>query len=262
MISTAIRLARVGSRPELAAALLMVLGYPVPHAGRAHSEPLALRGRRCRDLPGGPTYLHHRGSYFINRLSKVRAGLSIRFLVRELLLILLLARTALSDDRSSTRRSPASCVFYGLQAPHGALLTLIRQPPQAALRHPQRRPGRRSPIPDAPPRWLTHRAAEKMLHLDLAAVAGLLAAAETDVRSGYVGHRRHPGPGPGYIARAVPVPARQADPAQGRDGPRRIGRLAARLPADDGALLLRLQGLRLPGQHVAGDHGAARTPGR
>src|SRR5690606_21318913 len=35
-------------------------------------------------------------------------------------------------------------------------------------------------IPDAPPRFLMHRAAEKMLHLDVPAVAGILLAAATD----------------------------------------------------------------------------------
>src|SRR5690606_40351792 len=70
--------------------------------------------------------------------------------------------------------------FYGLQAPHGALTVLIR--------NRRRMPGvarnvdlaSRIRIPDAPPRFLMHRSAEKMLHLDVPAVAGILLAAATD----------------------------------------------------------------------------------
>ncbi|GHH87282.1 hypothetical protein GCM10018793_62490 [Streptomyces sulfonofaciens] len=203
MISTAIRVARVGSRAELAAAVLMLLGYPgltvaalIPSVGgfAAAGAVTYLADR----------YLHHRGSYLINRLGKVRAGLSIRFLVRELLLILLLARMDLSTQPVFYAAIACFLVFFGFQAPHSVLTTLIK------LR-------RRLPvvtrnvdlskvsIPDAPPRRLTHRAAEKMLHLDLAAVAGLLVAARADAPvAGFAGIAVTLVLGLGYLVALVP----------------------------------------------------------
>nr|WP_237539982.1 hypothetical protein [Streptomyces sp. SID4917] len=124
------------------------------------------------------TFLHQRGSYLVNRLAKVRAGLSIRFLIRQMLLVLLVARSGLGQDRIFYVTVVAVLVFYGLQAPHGAIVTLLR------LR-------RRLPvvtrnidlgairIPDAPPPWLLNRSAEKMLHLDVFAMVGVLLALET-----------------------------------------------------------------------------------
>ncbi|MEV0037524.1 hypothetical protein [Streptomyces sp. NPDC050804] len=177
MISTAIRVARVGSGSELAAALLLGISFPcvmlaaiIPHfwffAAAAAVTYLA------------DTFLHQRGSYLVNRLAKVRAGLSIRFLIRQMLLVLLVARSGLGEDRIFYVTVVAVLVFYGLQAPHGAIVTLLR------LR-------RRLPvvtrnidlgairIPDAPPPWLLNRSAEKMLHLDVFAMVGVLLTLET-----------------------------------------------------------------------------------
>ncbi|MFI6348996.1 hypothetical protein [Streptomyces sp. NPDC050560] len=186
MISTAIRVARVGSGAELAAAVLMLLGYPgilvaalLPSAaGFAVAGAVTYLADR---------YLHHRGSYLINRLGKVRAGLSIRFLIRELLLILLLARADLSETPVFYAAIACFLVFFGFQAPHSALTTLIRARRRlpVATRNVDLSTVR---IPDAPPTALTHRAAEKMLHLDLFAVAGLLVAAGSDTPVwGYAG---------------------------------------------------------------------------
>ncbi|MER8066997.1 hypothetical protein ABTZ59_01585 [Streptomyces sp. NPDC094034] len=186
MISTAIRLARVGSGSELAAALLLGLSFPcvmlaaiIPNiwffAVAAAVSYLA------------DTFLHQRGSYLVNRLAKVRAGLSIRFLIRQMLLVLLVARCGLGEDRIFYVTVVAVLVFYGLQAPHGAIVTLLR------LR-------RRLPvvtrnidlgairIPDAPPRWLLSRSAEKMLHLDVFAMVGVIITLQTrDNLYGYAG---------------------------------------------------------------------------
>jgi hypothetical protein len=132
-------------------------------------------------------YLHQRGSYLINRLGKVRAGLSIRFLIRELLLILLLARMGLSEHPVFYAAIAGFLVFFGFQAPHGALTTLIRARRRlpVATRNVDLSAVR---IPGAPPRLFTYRAAEKMLHLDLAAVAGFLAAAQANAPVwGYAG---------------------------------------------------------------------------
>lgn len=177
MISTAIRVARVGSGSELAAALLLGLGFPcvmlaaiIPH--------LWLFAAAAAVTYLADTFLHQRGSYLVNRLAKVRAGLSIRFLIRQMLLVLMVARSGLGEDRIFYVTVVAVLVFYGLQAPHGAIVTLLR------LR-------RRLPvvtrnidlgairIPDAPPRWLLDRSAEKMLHLDIFAVVGVIITVET-----------------------------------------------------------------------------------
>ncbi|WP_432078364.1 hypothetical protein [Streptomyces sp. YPW6] len=132
-------------------------------------------------------YLHQRGSYLINRLGKVRAGLSIRFLLRQLMVILLLARLDLAETPLFYAAVACFLLFYGLQAPHGAMTTLIRlrRTMPVVTRNVDLHAVR---IPDAPPGVLTRRSAEKMLHLDIPAVVGVLIAAGTgeDV-IGYVG---------------------------------------------------------------------------
>ncbi len=187
MISTAIRVARVGSAAELAAAALMMLGFPclmlaalLPSVG-AFAAAAAVTYLADH-------YLHRRGSYLVNRLSKVRAGLSIRFLIRQLLLVLLLARLDLSDSMVFYAAIACFLAFYGFQAPHGALITLIRMRRKMPVATRNVDLGSRVRIPDAPPRRLLHRSAEKMLHLDLVAVVGLLVAGETgDKLFGFAG---------------------------------------------------------------------------
>ncbi|MFF2008967.1 hypothetical protein ACFVWY_07815 [Streptomyces sp. NPDC058195] len=179
MISKAMRLARVGSGSELAAALLMAVGFPcimlaaiIPNlwffAAAAAATYLADR------------YLHHRGSYLVNRLTAVRAGISIRFLVRQLLLILLLSRMGLGEETLFYVTVACLLLFYGLQAPQSVIVTLIRlrrKLPVLTLNVDLER----LRVPDAPPLLLTNRPAEKMLHLDIFAIAGVLIAIETGV---------------------------------------------------------------------------------
>ncbi|MEW2254953.1 hypothetical protein [Streptomyces sp. NPDC047869] len=179
MISTAIRVARVGSAAELAAAALMMLGFPCLMLAALLPSVYAFV------VAAAVTYLadhflHRKGSYLINRLSKVRAGLSIRFLIRQLLLILLLARMSLADNLVFYAAVACFIAFYGLQAPHGALVTLIRNRRRMPVATRNIDLKSRIRIPDAPPRRLLHRSAEKMLHLDLFAVAGLLVSAALD----------------------------------------------------------------------------------
>ncbi|WP_424919414.1 hypothetical protein [Streptomyces sp. wa1064] len=123
-------------------------------------------------------YLHQKGSYLVNRLGKVRAGLSIRFLLRQLMVILLLARLDLAEEPLFYSAVACFLLFYGLQAPHGALTTLIRlrRTMPVVTRNVDLHAVR---IPDAPPGVLLRRSAEKMLHLDIPAVAGILIAAGT-----------------------------------------------------------------------------------
>lgn len=179
MISTAIRVARVGSAAELAAAALMMLGFPclmlaalLPSVG-AFAAAAAVTYLADH-------FLHRRGSYLVNRLSKVRAGLSIRFLIRQLLLVLLLARLDLSGGLVFYAAIACFLAFYGFQAPHGALITLIRLRRKMPVATRNVDLASRVRIPDAPPRPLLSRSAEKMLHLDLVAVVGLLVAGATD----------------------------------------------------------------------------------
>ncbi|MFF7543156.1 hypothetical protein ACFZCU_05885 [Streptomyces canus] len=187
MISTAIRVARVGSAAELAAAVLMLAGFPaVMVAALIPSVPAFAAATAVTYL--ADHYLHRQGSYLINRLSKVRAGLSIRFLIRELLLILLLARLDLSDNLIFYGATACFIAFYGLQAPHGALVTLIRNRRRLPVATRNVDLASRIRIPDAPPMGLLNRSAEKMLHLDLAAVAGILVAAAMDFAlPGFIG---------------------------------------------------------------------------
>ncbi|MET8613519.1 MULTISPECIES: hypothetical protein [Streptomyces] len=187
MISTAIRVARVGSAAELAAAALMILGYPaLMLAALVPSIPAFAAAALVTYL--ADHYLHRKGSYLINRLSKVRAGLSIRFLIRQLLLILLLARLSHADDLIFYGAVACFIAFYGLQAPHGALVTLIRNRRKMPVATRNVDLKSRIRIPDAPSQFLLHRSAEKMLHLDLFAVVGILVSAHLDASAaGFAG---------------------------------------------------------------------------
>ncbi|MFJ8631385.1 hypothetical protein [Streptomyces sp. NPDC093568] len=204
MISTAIRVARVGSAAELAAAALMMLGFPaLMLAALVPSVPAFAAAAAVTYL--ADHYLHRKGSYLVNRLSKVRAGLSIRFLIRQLLLILLLARLGFADDLIYYGAIACFIAFYGLQAPHGALVTLIRNRRRMPVATRNVDLASRIRIPDAPPRRLLHRSAEKMLHLDLAAVAGILVSAYLgSAVVGFVGIGITVGLGVLYVLALVP----------------------------------------------------------
>ncbi|WP_251023101.1 hypothetical protein [Streptomyces sp. ISL-10] len=170
-------MARVGSGSELAAAILLMLGFPcVMFAAIIPSLWFFVAAVAVTYL--ADQYLHQRSSYLINRLAKVRAGLSIRFLVRQLLLVLLLARMGYAEEAVFYVTVACLLGFYGLQAPHGAMVTLIRlrrKLPVATrnidLSHVR--------IPDAPRPGLINRSAEKMLHLDVFSFVGVVIAIET-----------------------------------------------------------------------------------
>jgi CDP-glycerol glycerophosphotransferase (TagB/SpsB family) len=154
-------------------------------------------------------YLHQRGSYLLNRLTKVRAGLSIRFLVRQVLLILLLARMDLANGDLYYVAVAGFLVFYGLQAPQGVLTTMIRlrRTMPVVTRNVDLHAVR---IPDAPPNLLLHRSSEKMLHLDIALLAGVLAAAWTGTYAfGYGGVSVTLGLGLLYLLLLVPYMRRK-----------------------------------------------------
>ncbi|MFH9858229.1 hypothetical protein [Streptomyces sp. NPDC017202] len=204
MITTAIRVARVGSVAELAAVALMTLGFPcLMLAALVPNVPAFAAAAAVTYL--ADLYLHRKGSYLISLLGKVRAGLSTRFLVRELLLILLLARLELSEEPVFYAAIACFTVFFGLQAPHGALVTLIGNRRQMPVVTRNVDLVSRLTVPDAPPRLLLRRADVKMLHLDLAAVAGLLAYAVTDSEAaGFAGTGVTLGLGALYVLALAP----------------------------------------------------------
>ncbi|MEV6766796.1 hypothetical protein AB0N16_40465 [Streptomyces sp. NPDC051105] len=194
----------MGSAAELAAAALMMLGFPVLMIAALVPSVYAFAAAAAVTYLADH-YLHRKGSYLINRLSKVRAGLSIRFLIRQLLLILLLARMSLSNDLIFYGAIACFIAFYGLQAPHGALVTLIRNRRRMPVATRNVDLKSRIRIPDAPPRGLLDRSAEKMLHLDLAAVVGLLVSAMTDnAVAGFVGIGITLALGCGYVLVLMP----------------------------------------------------------
>lgn len=186
MISTAIRLARVGSGSELVAAVLLGLGFPCALIAALIPSFWGFVAAAVVTYVAD-WYLHQRGSYLVNRLNKIKFGLPMHFLVRQLLLVLLLSRLNLADQTLFYLAVGGFLLIFGLQAPHGALATLIR------LRRTMPVVTRNVDlyglkIPDAPPKLLLRRSSEKMLHLDIPAVAGVLAATrmDTDVVA-YVG---------------------------------------------------------------------------
>ncbi|MDX3577686.1 hypothetical protein [Streptomyces sp. FL07-04A] len=204
MISTAIRVARVGSVAELAAAVLMMLGYPgLMASALVPSAPAFAAAAAVTYL--ADLYLHRKGSRLVELLVKVRAGMATRFLVRELLLILLLARLGLSEDEVFYAAIACFTVFFGLQAPHSALVTLLGKRRQMPVATRNVDLASRLRIPDAPPRLLLGGATLKMLHLDLAAVVGLLVSAVTDSqRAGFAGIAVTLGLGTLYVLVLVP----------------------------------------------------------
>ncbi|MGW2086033.1 hypothetical protein [Streptomyces sp. NPDC001880] len=177
MISKAMRLARVGSGSELAAALLVALGFPCIMLA-AIIPNLWFFAAATAVTYLADRYLHHCGSYLINRLAAVRAGLSIRFLVRQLLLILLLSRMGYGEQTLFYVTVACLLAFYGLQAPQSAMVTLIRlrRKLPVVTRNIDLASVR---IADAPPQMLMSRPAEKMLHLDVFSMVGVLVAVET-----------------------------------------------------------------------------------
>ncbi|MFJ3641732.1 hypothetical protein ACIPRD_18500 [Streptomyces sp. NPDC090108] len=207
----------MGSAAELAAAAFVMLGFPCLMLAALIPSAYAFAAVAAVTYLADH-YLHRKGSYLVNRLSKVRAGLSIRFLIRQLLLILLLARMSLSDNLVFYGAIACFIAFYGLQAPHGALITLIRNRRRMPVATRNIDLKSRIRIPDAPPQRLLHRSAEKMLHLDLFAVVGLLAAALTDSSvAGFAGIALTVGLGSLYVLVLMPYVRGRKTPPKADD---------------------------------------------
>ncbi|WP_431963911.1 hypothetical protein [Actinacidiphila sp. bgisy160] len=180
MISTAVRLARVGNRTELSVLLTMLLSYPVMVVGALLPHLWVFAGAAAVSY-ASDWLLRRRGAPVLSRLTKAGAGLPVRFLARELIVVLLLARVEATDSTVFYAVVLCFLVLYALQIPHTALLALIgnRRKLPFEVRNIDL-PGLR--VPPGPPSWLSRRAVEKLLHLDLFAVVGLVVTSAADER--------------------------------------------------------------------------------
>ncbi|GAB2901759.1 hypothetical protein [Streptomyces mayteni] len=170
------RLVGVASGAELVAALVMVVGYPLMLATALLPSAVGFAvAAVCSYL--GDHYLHRRGSYVLVRFGKARLGLTIRFLIRQLLLLLLLIRSELTDE--AVLYVAGLLVFYGLQAPHTGLVMVLRRKRRLPITT-RNIDLSTLPVPEGPPRWLTYRAVEKVLHTEVPMFLGLLGVAATD----------------------------------------------------------------------------------
>lgn len=134
--------------------------------------------------------LHSRYQGLVTRLRQVRFGVSNRFLVRELLVILLLARLTDSHDfrpHVLMLAVLAFAVLVAVQVVHGGMVALLRK--SRALPFTTRNIDLSElDITNAPPKWLEHRAGEKGLHTDLPLIAGLLITTfSTSTAPAYIG---------------------------------------------------------------------------
>jgi hypothetical protein len=154
---------------------LMLATYPAMLAAALVPSPAAFTAAIVASY-ATDIVLHGRYQDLIARLRQLRFGISNRFLVRELLVILLVTRLVGSHGLSYRSVLLATLAFVALvavQVLHGGLTAMVRKSrtlPFAARNidlaglH----------ISDAPPPWLENRAGEKILHTDVPLVAGLL----------------------------------------------------------------------------------------
>lgn len=179
MMQSVIRLARVGSGVELAAAAVLGLAYPVLALAAFLPAPWIFLIACCASY-AAERVLHQRRSYLLNRLGAVQAGLAHRFLIRQVLLVLLVARTSTHDASPVHVLLGSLLLFHGLQVLHAAVATLVRlrrKMPLSTRNIDLSAVGIH--IPGAPPPLLLNRPRQKMAHLDVPLVAGTLATALT-----------------------------------------------------------------------------------
>lgn len=126
------------------------------------------------------------GGLLDRTLRGVRFPATVRFALRQLLLILLLVRAG-TDGVLTAVAVSSFAVYYLLQVPQSVLLTLVRRTRKlpVATRNIDLTELR---LRDTPPRRLVSRAFEKSMLTDVFAMAGLLAGAATGTRwPGYLG---------------------------------------------------------------------------
>ena len=176
------RFARVRAGTELLAAALLGAGFPgLLLAAALPSLWLFTAAAAASYL--AEVWLHHRGVPLLKVLGRIRAGISLRFLARELTVVLLVARSDLGTGTALLAGTTTFLLFHGLQVSHAAVLGLLRKRRQ--LPYATRNIDLSGVhIGDSPPAVLIRRASEKMLGLDVFAAAGLVLATATG-KSGY-----------------------------------------------------------------------------
>lgn len=168
---------------------LMLLTYPAMLIAALMPSPaafaIALAVSYATDI-----VLHSRYNELVIRLRQLRFGISNRFLVRQLMVILLVSRLAGSHGLSYRSVLLATLAFVALvavQVLHGGLTAMVRK--SRSLPFAARNIDMTSlKISDAPPPWIENRAGEKVLHTDVPLVAGLVVSSFTLTNTpGYIG---------------------------------------------------------------------------
>ncbi|MBA2949522.1 hypothetical protein [Streptomyces himalayensis] len=145
-----------------------LLAYPTLALAAALGDPW-LFGCAAAVTYAADWRLSEAGTWLFSAVRTARVGLTLRFVVRQLLLVVLLARM----DAPVLLAATTFVLFYVLQAPQSLLLTLIKRARRLPVvtRNIDLGPLR---IPDTPSPLLTLRGFEKVMHADVPAVAGLL----------------------------------------------------------------------------------------
>jgi hypothetical protein len=180
---------REAGRPGLGLTGLMLVTYPAMLVAALVPSPAAFAAALAVSY-ATDIVLHSRFHDLIVRLRQLRFGISNRFLVRELLVILLVSRLAGSHGLSYRSVLLATLAFVALvavQVLHGGLTAMLRK--SRSLPFAARNIDMSTlDISDAPPTWLENRAGEKVLHTDLPLVIGLLVSSFTLTNTpGYIG---------------------------------------------------------------------------
>jgi hypothetical protein len=116
-------------------------------------------------------YVYRYQPFVIRALSKVNLGITLRFFVRDALVLLLVARYADLGDAQFVLFAVGILGLHALRGAHSVLTYRIqrrRYPIELVNVAPA------EGVPSAPPEWLTRDGLRKMLHLDVLPVAGAL----------------------------------------------------------------------------------------
>ncbi|MER5176805.1 hypothetical protein ABT009_00230 [Streptomyces sp. NPDC002896] len=165
----------LSDRPVSSVAFL--LAYPALAVAAALGDPW-LFGCAAAVSYAADWRLNAAGTWLFTAVRTARLGLTLRFTVRQLLLVALLARV----DAPVLLAATTLVLFYVFQAPQSLLLTLIRRARKLPVVTRNIDMGQLR-IPDTPSPLLTLRAFEKVMHADVPAVGGLLVWVATGSRA-------------------------------------------------------------------------------
>ncbi|WP_198587219.1 hypothetical protein [Glycomyces xiaoerkulensis] len=165
---------------DMALTLLLITCYPVMLVAAIIPSAPVFIGAVAVSLVVDLSLLRGQSSV-AGHLRQFRFGVSNRVAVRQLLVISLLARLAATGEIGFgpvVLAAVASVAFYGLQAVHGGLVAVVRKTRRLPI-STKNIDLSGMKISDAPPAVLLNRAGDKILHMDLPLIAGLLATAAT-----------------------------------------------------------------------------------